>query len=65
MKTEKQTLIFDKAQITSRYNYSVPKWGGASHPLTSMCGEAIVIIKYENDNGRQSPQKFEGADPRK
>ena len=21
--------------------------GGHSHPLTSMCGEAIVIIKYE------------------
>lgn len=40
-----ETLVFDKAQITCKWNYSVPKWGGACHPLTSMCGEAIVIIK--------------------
>lgn len=45
------TMVFDRAQITSKLNYSVPKWGGACHPLTSMCGEAIVIIKKR---GRQS-----------
>ena len=39
------TLVFDKAQITSKLNYSVPTWGGQCHPLTSAAGEAIVIIK--------------------
>ena len=45
-----QTLVFDKAQITSRWNYSRPKCGDPCHPLTSMCGEAIVIIR-EKDKG--------------
>lgn len=45
------TLIFDKAQITCKWNYSVPKWG-ASHPLTSACGQAVVIIKSDEDDSR-------------
>ena len=44
------TLVFDKAQITSKLNYSVPTWGGQCHPLTSAAGEAIVIIKVTKDD---------------
>ena len=44
------TLVFDKAQITSKLNYSVPTWGGQCHPLTSAAGEAIVIIKVTEDD---------------
>ena len=44
------TLVFDKAQITSKFNYSAPTWGGQCHPLTSAAGEAIVIIKVTDDD---------------
>ena len=44
------TLVFDKAQITSKLNYSVPTWGGQCHPLTSAAGEAIVIIKVAEED---------------
>lgn len=58
-----ETLVFDKAQITCKWNYSVPKWGGACHPLTSACGEAIVIIKSDMQatTGTLSPGAHPGS----
>ena len=44
------TRVFDKAQITSKLNYSVPTWGGQCHPLTSAAGESIVIIMVAEDD---------------
>lgn len=47
-----ETLIADGAQITSPGNYSVPKWGGSCHPLTSACGNTILIVRYTDEEGQ-------------
>ena len=46
------TLVFDESQITSKYNYSHPTWGGQCHPLTEEAGRAVVIIKTYDDEER-------------
>lgn len=48
-----ETLIADGAQITSPGNYSVPKWGGSCHPLTSACGNTILIVRYTDEDIRK------------
>ena len=55
------TLVFDKAQITSKLNYSVPTWGGQCHPLTSAAGEAIVIIRRADYISDDPTPKVGGA----
>jgi len=45
-----QTLVFDTTQITSPGNYSHPKWGGVSHPLTSWGDPPTVIIARSADD---------------
>ena len=51
-------LVFDKAQITSKLNYSHPTWGGQCHPLTSAAGQAIVIIRTAEDELSESDRLF-------
>ena len=47
-----QTLVFDLSQVTSKYNYSHPKWNDSCHPLTQEASRAIMIIKQGNGIGR-------------
>ena len=56
-------LVFDKAQITSKLNYSRPTWGGICHPLTSAAGEAIVIIKRADYISDDPTPKVGGVSP--
>lgn len=45
------TLVFDKAQITSKANGNRPEWGGCCHTISAGNAEqATVIIKYEEDS---------------
>ena len=58
-------LPFDTTQITSPGNYSVPKWGGCCHPITSGGNPPTVIIKYElsendrNDQPRSASRQLQ------
>lgn len=55
-----ETLVFDLSQVTSRQNYSHPKWGGCCHPITTEAARAIVIIKDAEGNRNIEPRSASG-----
>lgn len=52
------TLVFDESQITSKFNYSHPTWGGQCHPLTREAGRAIIIIRTAEDELSEGDRLF-------
>ena len=41
----KEVLAFDRTQVTSKLNYSHPKWGDPCHPIARGAEPPIVIIR--------------------
>lgn len=62
-----ETLVFDKAQITSRQNGNRPMWGGRCHTISAGNAEqAVVIMTYQKVTGCLSqgahPGSYNGQD---
>ena len=49
------TLVFDKAQVTSKVNGNKPIWGGRCHTISAgNAAQAVVIIREKTDESIQS-----------